>query len=146
MDKKEPCGADFLAGLEGGRANSKVNKFKVAYLMLAGIGLIIVGGFLFLNNVVVTSGFWSLFGHSAFGMTLVPVFIGILMLFVNRKSMWGWILAGGGSAIIIAGVIADLHVFFKPTSLFNTILMIGMIAAGLGLVIRSIKIRNGEDS
>ena len=39
----------------------------------------------------------------------------------------------------LAGIIANLQIFFRPTSLFNTLVMLGMLAAGLGLVARSLR-------
>ena len=48
-------------------------------------------------------------------------------------------LTGGGVIIIFVGVLMQLRIFFKPESLFNTILMLALIAAGLGLVIRSFR-------
>jgi hypothetical protein len=41
--------------------------------------------------------------------------------------------------IILAGVIAHLHLYFQPTSLFDTLIILGLLAAGLGLVARSLR-------
>lgn len=106
---------------------------------LIGLALLIGGGYLLLDNVVVTSGFWSLFGFSSFGLTLIPLFIGISFLFFNGKSLIGWILTIGGAITIFVAILANMHIFFKPTSLFNTLLMLGLIAGGLGLIFRSLK-------
>jgi hypothetical protein len=48
-------------------------------------------------------------------------------------------LAGGGLVIILAGVIANLEIYFRSTSLYNVILMLALFAGGLGLVARSFK-------
>src|SRR5262245_15635883 len=106
---------------------------------LAGLALVIGGGYLVLNQVTVTTGFWQFFGYSAFGLSLVPLLIGIGALFFNGKSIFGWFMAGGGALIILIGVIANLQIFFRPTSLFNTLLMLGAFAAGLGLIARSVR-------
>lgn len=140
-NKIDPSGAELLAGLESGKADkSNVQRglrFKALGQLLAGLALLGAGAFLFVNNIIVTSGFWSLFGHSAFGLTLIPVFVGVVWLFVNRRSFWGWLLFAGGAMIILLGVIAELHVFFKPISLYSVLLMIVLMAAGVGLIIRS---------
>ena len=39
-----------------------------------------------------------------------------------------------GSLFIVAGVIANLHIYFQPTSLFNTLVMLVLLVGGLGLI------------
>ena len=39
-----------------------------------------------------TSGYWSMWGYSAFGLALLPLVIGIGLLFYNGKSIAGWLL------------------------------------------------------
>ena len=115
---------------------------------LFGTMLVVAGGYLFLNQVQVRSqgfGFRVPFGGGggftvdSFGLSLIPLLIGIGLLFFNGRSLPGWFLTVAGSVIIVLGVLARLTVNFRPTSLFNTLLMLGMLAAGLGLVSRSLK-------
>ncbi|MGE0440267.1 MAG: hypothetical protein AB7L66_19760 [Gemmatimonadales bacterium] len=106
---------------------------------LLGLALVIGGGYLVMNQVTVTSGFWSFYGYNAFGFSLIPLLIGIAVLFFNGRSPIGWLLTLGGALIIFLGVITNLRVFFQPTSLFNTLLMLGGLAAGIGLIARSIR-------
>lgn len=105
-----------------------------------GLALLVAGAYLFLDNVVVYGNLWSsLFGFSSFGLTLLPLFIGVTFLFFNGRSIVGWVLTGGGAIAIFVGVLARLNIFFRPTSLFNTLLMLVLIAAGIGLVARALK-------
>jgi hypothetical protein len=106
---------------------------------LIGLAMVIGGGYLVLNQVVVVGGFWNLFGYSAFGLSLIPMLIGIGILFFNGKSMLGWLLTAGGALIILLGVLVNMNIFFRPTSLFNTLLMLGALAGGIGLVARSLR-------
>ena len=106
---------------------------------LLGLALVIAAGYLVLNQVTVTSGFWTFYGYPAFGLSLIPLLIGIGVLFFNGRSPWGWLLTLGGGLIILVGVITHLQIFFQPTSLFNTLLMLGALAAGVGLVARSLR-------
>ena len=92
-----------------------------------------------MNQVTVTSGFWSFFGYNAFGLSLVPLLIGIGALFYNGKSVLGWLLTGAGVLIIFVGILSHLQIFFRPTSLYNTLFMLGALAAGIGLVARSVQ-------
>ncbi|HKQ74085.1 MAG TPA: hypothetical protein VJ810_10330 [Blastocatellia bacterium] len=104
-----------------------------------GLGLVIAGGYLFLQRVTVTSGLWTLWGYNAFGLSLIPLLLGIGLLFFDGRSVIGWILTFGGAIIIITGIIANLQIYFSPTSLTNTMIMLGMLAAGIGLVARSLR-------
>ena len=99
----------------------------------------VVGGFLLLNQVTVHTGFWSFFGGRTFGVALLPFLFGIGLLFYNGKSIPGWILTFGGLLIIISGVIANLQIYFRPTSLFNTLVMLILLVGGLALLFRSLK-------
>jgi hypothetical protein len=108
---------------------------------LFGLGMMVVGGYLLLQQVQVHSGFWGWFGPSTFGLTLIPLLVGIGFLFFDGKSVAGWLLTGAGALIIVAGIIANLQIWFRPTSLYNTLVMLGLLAGGIGLVARSLKAR-----
>jgi hypothetical protein len=41
--------------------------------------------------------------------------------------------------MIVVGVIANLQLYFNPTSLTGTFIMLGLIAGGVGLVARSLR-------
>ena len=98
----------------------------------------VAGAYLLTNQVIVSSSIWSLWGFSSFGLSLVPLIFGIGFLFFNGKSVIGWILLTIGVVIIFAGILMNLHIFFMPTSLFNTIVMLVLLAGGIGLVARGI--------
>lgn len=108
-------------------------------LFLGGLAMMVAGGYLLLQQVQVHSGFWGWFGPNTFGLTLVPLLVGIGFLFFDGKSFVGWFLAGAGALIIVAGIIANLQIWFRPTSLYNTLIMLGLLAGGIGLVARSLK-------
>jgi hypothetical protein len=112
---------------------------------LAGGAMVVVGGYLLLTRVTVTSGSWRFYGYSAFGLSLFPLLIGIAILFFNGRSIPGWLLTGAGALIIVVGIIANLHIYFQPSSLFDTLLMLGLIAGGVGLVIRSVRSMPDEE-
>lgn len=113
-------------------------------MFLGGLALVIAGAYLLLTRVSVVSGGWRFYGYNAFGLTLVPLLIGIGVLFYNGRSIVGWLLTLGGALIILVGIIANLHIYFQPTSLFDTLLMLGMLAAGIGLVARSLRPSQGS--
>ena len=106
---------------------------------LLGLAMVVVGGYLLLTRVTVGSGSWLLWGYNAFGLSLLPLLAGIGWLFYDGRAVGGWLLTGAGTLIILAGIIANLHLFFAPTSLFDTLVMLGLLAAGLGQVARSLR-------
>ena len=107
-------------------------------MFFGGAALVVAGGYLLLTRVSVVSGGWHFYGYNAFGMSLFPLLIGIGMLFYNGRSIPDWLLTSGGALIILVGIVANLHIYFQPTSLFDTLMMLGALAAGIGLVARSL--------
>ncbi len=105
----------------------------------AGLAMVVAGGYLFLQRVSVSSGFWEFGGRSAFGLTLLPLLVGIGMLFFNGKSVVGRLLTAGGLLVIVVGIVANLRVYFGPASLYDTLLILGLLAGGIGLVARSLR-------
>jgi hypothetical protein len=103
-----------------------------------GLAMAIAGAYILTTQVIVTSGFWSLWGYNAFGLSLFPFIIGTGLLFFNGKSIAGWVLLFMGVIIIFTGIIMNLHIYFQSTSLFNTIVMLVLLAGGIGLIARAI--------
>jgi hypothetical protein len=108
-------------------------------MFLIGFVMAVAGGWLLTNQVTVTSGFWHMWGYNSFGLSLIPLVIGIALLFFDGKSIPGWLLTLAGAVIIVAGILTNLEIYFRPTSLFNTILMLVLLAGGIGLVARSLR-------
>jgi hypothetical protein len=106
---------------------------------LFGLAMAVAGGYLITQHVTVTSSFWTLWGYNTFGLSLVPLILGVGLLFYNGKSIAGWLLTFAGVVIIFTGVIMNLQIYFQPTSLFNTILMFLLLAGGIGLIARSLR-------
>jgi hypothetical protein len=115
-------------GTEGG-----VGVFVIGALMA------VAGAYLLTNQVTVTTGFWHLWGYNAFGLSLLPFIIGIAFLFFDGRSILGWVLTVVGAVIIFVGILANLDVYFRPTSLFNTLLMLVLLFGGIGLVARALR-------
>ena len=121
----DPRGA---GGTEGG-----IGTFVIGALMA------VAGGYLLTNQVTVTTGFWRLWGYNSFGLSLLPFIIGIAFLFFDGRSIVGWVLTVAGAVIIFVGILMNLDVYFRPTSLFNTLLMLALLFGGVGLVARSLR-------
>ena len=102
----------------------------------------VAGGWLISNQVMVHGSFnlfGSIFGGGGFGLTMLPLLVGVGMLFFNGKSFAAWLVTFAGIAIVLAAVLMNLQIWWRPTSLFNTVLMWGLLAAGLGMIFRSVR-------
>jgi uncharacterized protein len=105
---------------------------------LIGFATTCVGGYLLSNQVSVVGSYWSFYGANTFGITLLPLLIGVGILFWSGRNSVGWLLAVAGALFIFAGVIANMHIYFQPTSLFNTLVMLILFVGGLGLMARAL--------
>jgi hypothetical protein len=103
-----------------------------------GLGMAVAGAYLITNRVVVVSSFWSVWGYNAFGLSLLPLIFGIGILFFNGKSIAGWLLVFIGVVVIFTGILMNLQIYVQQTSLFNTIVMIVLLAGGIGLIFRAL--------
>jgi len=116
-------------------------------MFFLGFALACAGGWLLTNQVVVSSQYFGSgfvvpfvnFHMNSFGLSLIPFILGVGFLFYNGKSIVGWLLMTAGLVIILAGILMSLHIYFQPTSLFNTLLMLALLFGGLGLIVRSLK-------
>lgn len=108
------------------------------------IGIILLGAGLFLlSSKVMVSSMWHQWGGLSFGgfnftngLVVLPLVIGIAMLFFNSKSMVAKIIIVLGVVFIILTVIMSVQINFTRGSLFEFALMLGMIAAGSGMLLR----------
>ena len=123
--EREPGRGLNPGGTSGGSARS-----SPALLMVA------AGGYLLLNQVQVTTSYWTFGGQGSFGLSLLPLLAGIAFLFFDGRSLIGWLLTAAGAVIILAGVLMHMDIYFRQTSLFNTLVMLGLLFGGLGLVAR----------
>ncbi len=146
----EPMRACNIIGAQGGTSMGE-DKIVGAGGTPGGIGqfffgvlLAGIGTYLVLSQVQVTSSWGHLWGYNSFGLSVVPMLIGVGMLFYNGKSVVGWVLTILGFGIILAGILMNMDIYFRPTSLYNTLFMLAMLAAGLGLIARSLKPRKSE--
>lgn len=106
---------------------------------LIGFACAVAGGWMLLNQVTVGGGTWSLWGYNSFGLSLLPFVFGVGLLFFDGRSWPGWLLLLAGLVIILAGVLMNLRIYFQPTSLYNTLVMLALLAGGVGLIARSLR-------
>lgn len=108
---------------------------------LLGLAMTLVGCYLFADRVVVQSGYWRFFRSegTSFGVTLLLLLVGIGVLFYDGKSALGRWLTSGAALLLVTGIIANLEVHYRPTTLWASLLALGLFAGGLGVVARSLR-------
>lgn len=113
------------------------------------LGLIMMcGGFyLLLNGIVVSSSFGlgsRLFGIGGGygvtgGMIMIPLIIGIGMVFYNAKNYLGWLIGIGSFAALVFGVISSVSMNLRTMSAFELICIVTLAFGGLGLFLKSLR-------
>lgn len=109
------------------------------FYFLIGIILLAAGLFLLTQQTDVTMVWYTWRINSiniASGLILIPFIIGIIILFYNPKSLFGKILTIIGIIIIVATIIMSINIVFRRTTLYNLIIMLGLMAAGSGFLLR----------
>lgn len=118
---------------------SDLLQFFCGLLMLA------AGLFMIFQNLSITSS-WGmggyLFSFGGFnlpnGTIFIPMFIGIVMLFLMDRKIFGWIVLAVGIIIVLAAVLMSVQMRWRTTNAYMFVLMFGLTAAGGALVIRQL--------
>jgi hypothetical protein len=126
----------------GGRPGGEI-KFIIGVL-LAGVGF-----WLFFDSVRLTTGHHGLMSNifggrdgGAMGETtsmaiiLVPLFIGVIGLFFDVSQKWAWALTIIGVSILSVEILSRMRPHFNVKAT-HAVLMLVMIAGGLGLMLRA---------
>lgn len=111
---------------------------------LGGAALSAVSAWFFVDSVRVSSrGFgWisSAFGGStgSAGIVFLPLFVAIVGLFVDARKKWAWALFVVGVALLAVEILSRITFWFD-LKLSHFLIMLGGFAAGLGMIIRSLR-------
>jgi len=120
------------------------------WLFFAGLVLAAAGLWFFLSNVhVMTEPFGMVSGFlggrfggagpaMSTGIVFMPIFAGLVLLFYDARLKWGWALFYVGLAIIVIEILSRIR-FQMGMPVSNLLLMLGMIAAGIGMMLRSFR-------
>lgn len=105
------------------------------------VGIILLGAGLFLlsKRVMVHSSWyvWHLGGFNmSSGTVTIPLIIGIIWYFFNSKSIVPKLIITLSVVFLIVSIIMSVRINFITTTMFDYILMFGMIAAGAGLLLK----------
>lgn len=130
-------------GTQGG-----IGSFILGFLMMCS------GGYMLLRSIVVTESFnfgsglynFTVFGGTlsvTSGMILIPLVLGIGMIFYDARNLIGWALAGGSVTALVVGVIANLRLTIHTMSLFDLLVILVLTVGGIGLFARSLRDQSG---
>lgn len=125
--------------------NEKKNKNKNDLLQFfVGLLMLAAGVFMIFQNLTISSswggGYFLHIGSFGLpnGTIFIPLFIGIVMLFLMDRKIFGWIVVAVGIVIILAAVLMSVHMRWRSTNAYMFVLMFGLAAAGGGLVIKQL--------
>ena len=108
--------------------------------LLIGIVLVAAGLFMLSKRVIVHTG-WYMWRIGSFnlssGTVIIPLLIGIIWYFYNPKSLISKIIIGLSIVFIVLSIIMSVSINFTATSMFDYVLILGMVAAGFGLLLKS---------
>jgi len=102
-----------------------------------GLGCMALGLYLFFDRVSVMSSLSSMWGGHL-GVLLLPLGLGLALLFASAKSILGWVLTLGAIGTIFFGIVANLTFFFH-SSFWSTTAMITLMFVGLVMIFRSFR-------
>lgn len=107
------------------------------------LGIILLGlGLFLLSKRVLVSSSWYNWRIGSFdlssGLVTVPLIIGIIWYFFDSKSIIPKIIITLGVIFIVATIIMSIRIYFVTTSMYEYILIIGMAAAGAGLLLKTL--------
>ncbi len=131
--------SDFLKKYKEEQEALESIKKSLIYFIV-GMALMAGGLFLIFQNTIISSGFTlvDILGFTPpTGIIILPLLIGIGVLFFNGKSVIGWILVTLGIITILLGLLMGLRMTFRPVTLYHGIMMFGMTAAGAGLFLKA---------
>lgn len=112
---------------------------------IIGIIMMIAGGYLLLNGIMVRPQFGlgtRMFGIGGYpvtsGLVLVPFMFGVGMVFYNSRNWLGWMLACGSLIALVVGVIASINFTLVRMSAFDLLIILILLIGGIGLFLRSL--------
>lgn len=139
MSKREKSIEEEVKKFREVKENNKKDNEALQFFL--GVIMLGVGLFMLSKRVIVHSSWYSLrigsFDLSS-GLVTVPLIIGIIWRFYDSKSVIPKIIITLGVIFIVATIIMSIRISFMPTAMFDYIIIIGLAAAGAGLLLKTL--------
>lgn len=138
MEKKDKSIKEDLNNIHSYTKNNSANDPLQFFL-----GIILLGAGLFmLSKRAMVHNSWYMWRIGNFdlssGTVVIPLIIGIIWYFANPKSVVPKIFITLGVIFIVATIIMSVRISFVTTSMFDYVLILGMAAAGSGLLLKTV--------
>lgn len=129
-------------GTEGGEAAF----LGGAGLLLAGVALyflfdsvqVVSGGGGWVSGMIFGAHHGGFIGTASHGIIFVPLLAGVIALFYDARPKWAWALMWIGLGIVVVEILSRLEFRFSMKT-SHLLLMLVMLGAGIGLVLRSLR-------
>ena len=108
-------------------------------LLLFGAGL-----FMIFQNLIVTSswGVGTIFRIGGYnipnGTIMIPLLLGIALLFLCDRKIWGWMFIAVGIVIVLAAVIMSVNISWRTSNGWTFVTMFGLTMAGGAMMLREL--------
>jgi hypothetical protein len=116
---------------------------KSDFQLIVGFCLMALGMLLFFNHVHIGSSFMGMFGLGGTGTALIiiPLMIGIGMLFFDYKNRLAWGVTAACLAVLIFSVLSSLVITFPGMTLLSLVIMLVPFSLGGAFVAKGLKAR-----
>lgn len=143
MLKKEKTISEEVKDFRENSKKSKESNSNDNEVLQFFLGVILLGlGLFMLSKRVMVHSSWYIWRIGNFdlssGLVTVPLIIGIIWKFYDSKSIIPKIIITLGVVFIVATIIMGIRITFVPTSMFDYILIVGLAAAGSGLLLKTL--------
>jgi hypothetical protein len=132
-EKKSPADRE-----KTGREQPELLRF-FGGLLLFGAGMVMI----FQNlSVQSTWGYGSIFHFGGLGIPngtlMIPLLIGIALLFLCERKLWGWLLIAVGIVIILAAVILSVSIHWRTSNGWVFFIMFALTVSGGAMMLREL--------
>lgn len=135
----------ILNGMDGGgneRSSSKDGNELLRFF--GGLLLFGAGMYMIFQNLIITSswGVGSIFRVGNInipnGTIMIPLLIGIALLFLLDRKLWGWLFIGVGIVIVIAAILMSVSIQWRTSNGWMFFTMFAMTFAGGAMMMREL--------
>ena len=126
------------------RANNPNKETNELLRFFGGMLLFGAGMFMIFQNLIVESswGLGSVFHIGGYGIPngtiMLPLLIGICLLFLCDRKLWGWLFIAVGIVIILAAVIMSISVRWRTSNGWMFFTMFALTMAGGSMMLREL--------
>ena len=133
---------DILDGLESPSSSRREGNELLRFLgslLLFGAGM-----YMIFQNLIISSswGVGSIFRIGSFnipnGTIMLPLLIGIALLFFCDRKIWGWLFIAVGFVIIIAAVLMSVSIQWRTSNGWMFVTMFALTFAGGAMMLREL--------